>query len=356
LDKISQQPSSIPPQHPAPRTLFTSSHIAIFTICLVATLFGLVVGWLNPLVDRAASNEGVRIDALFGVLTGLSAAIFIIVDGSLLYVLIRFGRGRAKGEAQITRAYLGLEVFWTAVPFIIMTGLAIYSYTILTEIDRPSENPLIIEVTARQWAWQFHYPDQDVTSSELHLPHSRQVLLKMHSLDVLHALWIPAFRLKEDIMPDRATEMRFTANKVGTFPLVCTRICGVGHDMMRTVVVVHELADFEAWLAQTADKTQAAGEAASGKQLFQKQGCGSCHTLSGAQAVGRVGPNLDGIGSRAGTTVLGQSAEAYIREAIINPDAYILPGYSVGLMPKDFQQMMSSQELQTLVQYLLAQK
>jgi cytochrome c oxidase subunit II len=356
LDRISQQPPSIPPQRPLLRTLGSPNYIVIFTICLVATLLGFVVGRLNPLVDRAASSEGVRIDTLFGVLTGISTTIFVIVDGALLYALIRFGRARAMGEVQGIRGNLGLEILWTAIPFLIVTGLAIYSYAVLTEIERPSANPLIVEVTARQWAWQFHYPDKDVTSSELHLPRGQQALLKMRSLDVLHALWIPAFRLKEDVMPDRETDMSFTPSKIGTFPLICTRICGVGHDMMRSIVVVHEPADFAAWLGQTATKAPPGGEAASGQQLFQKQGCSGCHTLSDTQATGRVGPTLDDIGRRAGSTVPGQSAEAYIRESIVNPDAYIVPGYSAGIMPKDFQHMMSSQELQTLVEYLLMRR
>ena len=178
---------------------------------------------------------------------------------------------------------------------------------------------MVVEVKGFQFAWQFYYPEYDVTSTELHIPVDRQVHLKMRSNDVIHSFWVPEMRIKKDVMPDRVTETFITGTETGTYPIVCTELCGAGHAVMRSQVIVQSDADFRAWLAsQQTTAAQAASAAAdplaTGRQVFNNNGCNACHALTDAGAAGALGPNLDGFGAVAATRVAGQSAEDYTRE------------------------------------------
>lgn len=225
--------------------------IALLAICATAVLVGVFAGSFDPLLGAVASREGQRIDVLFNVLVGISAAILVIVDGTLVYVLLRF---RKSKKEQSYPAGLSenrfLHIIWTVIPICIVTFLAVYSYSILIDISQQKSDPIVIEVTARQWEWQFHYPGTNVTSYELYVPVNHQILLKMHSLDVIHSLWVPRFRVKEDVLPDRVTELTITPDVIGSFELLCNRICGVGHSTMRTSVIVQSESDFVSWLTQ----------------------------------------------------------------------------------------------------------
>ena len=254
-----------------------------------------------------------------------------------------------------------LEIFWTAVPAIVILFVGLLSYKVLADIEQPQADQLTVEVTAQQYAWQYYYPEQDITTSELHIPQDRQVHLKLRSKDVIHSFWVPAFRIKKDVMPDRVTETYITGSEFGTYPVVCTELCGAGHAVMRSQVVVESDANFQGWLAsQGVAQAQAAEAAAAdpfaaGKAAFNVYGCNACHALASAGAVGAVGPKLDGIGTRAGSTVAGQSAEEYIKTSILKPAAYLAPGFA-DLMPKDYEQRVTPTDLDALVKYLLEEK
>ena len=159
-----------------------------------------------------------------------------------------------------------------------------------------------MEVKGFQFAWQFYYPDEDITSSELHIPTDRQIHLKMRSNDVIHSFWVPEMRIKKDVMPDRVTETFITATEPGTYPIVCTELCGRRPRGHAVEVVVQSDAEFRAWLASQKTTAEAAEEAASdplaqGRNVFNAAGCNACHALADAGAVGAVGPKLDGIGT-----------------------------------------------------------
>jgi cytochrome c oxidase subunit 2 len=238
--------------------------------------------------------------------------------------------------------------------------IAVFSYRVLADIERPGAGEMTVEVTARQFAWEFYYPDQDVKATELHIPLDRQVRLQIRSMDVVHAFWVPDFRIKKDAMPDRITETFITGTEPGTYPVVCAELCGAGHAIMRSQVVVQSDGDFKNWMASQVGAKERPAAAISdplayGRQLFTQFGCNACHTLDDAKATGVVGSNLDGIGTRAGSTVPGQSAEDYIRTSIVKPSDYVVRGYQP-VMPQDYGQRMSPQELEAMVKYLLMQK
>jgi cytochrome c oxidase subunit 2 len=242
------------------------------------------------------------------------------------------------------------------------------SYFVLDAIERPQPSAMTVEVTGRQFGWQFYYPSLDVRSPELRVPAGQQVLVKLHSADVIHQFWIPAFRLKKDVMPDRVTEVRFTGRQEGTYPIRCTKICGVGHSAMVSNVVVMKQADFDAWLGAQANPSiagggQAADPMAKGREVFLLQGCNSCHALKDANANGSVGPNLNDIGAKAESTIKdpgytgqAETAEDFIKESIVAPNVYIAPGFPANVMPQDFGKQLSPDDLNALVQYLNAQK
>jgi cytochrome c oxidase subunit 2 len=346
----------------SPRAFDNASRLAALFIGILAGIAGLVVGIANPFVSDAASTQGVLIDVLFGITLGLATAVFVIVQGVLLYSIIRFGREEGdETDAAPIRGNHKLEFIWTAVPAVVILFIGLLSYQVLAEIEQPTADQLTVEVKAIQYAWQFYYPEQDITSNELHIPLNRQIHLKLRSNDVIHSFWVPEFRIKKDVMPDRLTETFITGSELGTYPVVCAELCGAGHAVMRSQVVVESDANFQSWLAsQGVAQAQAAAAAAAdpfaaGKAAFNVYGCNACHALASAGAVGAIGPKLDGIGTRAGRTVAGQSAEEYIRTSIVKPAAYLTPGFT-DLMPKDYEQRATAADLDALVKYLMEEK
>jgi cytochrome c oxidase subunit II len=352
------------PAPPRTRSVDTASKLFFVILGIFAVIAGVVMGIWNPFLSSAASVQGADIDILFGVALGVGTAIFVIVEGTLVYSIVRFGREPGdETDGPPIRGNTALEVIWTAIPAAIVVFLAVYSYQILNRIDRLQPGALNVEVRAMQYAWQFYYPDSGITSSELHIPLNQQVHLKMRSNDVIHSFWVPAFRMKKDVLPDRVTETLLTATDLGVYPIVCAELCGASHALMRSNVVVQSAGDFRNWLAgQTGVKERpaetpgaAADATAQGRQVFIGSGCSGCHALKDANAAGQVGPGLDGIGTRAASTVPGQSTEEYIRTSIIVPAEHVVSGYQP-IMPATYDTSLSEAELNALVEYLAAQK
>lgn len=345
-----------------PRVFDPASRAFALILGIAAIVAGIGMGLWNPLLRRAASVEGAGIDTLFSIALGVATAIFVIVQGALVYSIIRFSQQPGdESDGPPIRGNTTLEVLWTAIPAGIVVFLAIYSYQVLAAIERPQPDALEVEVKGLQYAWEFYYPASGVTSSELHIPVNRQVHLKLRSEEVIHSFWVPAFRIKKDLMPDRVTETYITATRVGIYPIVCAELCGAGHAAMRANLVVESDAEFRNWLAAAAaaKERRAAGTApaavAGGREIYTRSGCAACHALTDANAVGQVGPSLDGIGTRAASTVPGQSAEEYIRTSIVKPADFAVGGYPL-IMPGNYSATLSEAELDALVEYLLAQK
>ena len=274
----------------------TTSRIAAIVIGVVAVVAGLALGINNPFLTRSVAVEGTAIDQLFGLTLGIATVVFVIVQGSLLYSIVRFGRQPGDDtDGPPVRGNHKLEFFWTVVPALTIFFVGFMSYQVLAAIEKPQTDALVVEVKGFQFAWQFYYPEQDVTSTEMHIPVDRQVQLKLRSNDVIHSFWVPEMRIKKDVMPDRVTETFITGTETGTYPIVCTELCGAGHAVMRSQIIVQSDADFRAWLAtQQTTASQEAGATpdpmAAGRQLFNNSGCNACHALADAGAAGALGP------------------------------------------------------------------
>jgi cytochrome c oxidase subunit 2 len=284
--------------------------------------------------------------------------VFVLVVVVVLFSVWKF-RMR-PGEEQLDgppiHGNTRLEVIWTAIPAIVLVALCSYAWVELNNIEAAQPNEMRINVTGQQFAWTFEYPQaggKPVKSNQLYLAKDQPVRFFVKALDVIHDFWVPAFRVKIDAVPGLETKYRVTPDRLGTYPVVCAELCGLGHSVMRSSAHVVTPADFKAWLAdRNAPAAGAAGGGGAkpdGKKLFTDgngtaTACGACHTLADAGTNATTGPDLDKV-------LKGKDA-AFIRESILKPDAVIAPGYQGGIMPKNYGDTLSPDELDALVTYL----
>ena len=222
---------------------------AFFTLLVLGA--GILAGRYVDLMPPAASLEAAVIDRLFSIMLGIAFAIFLLVEGVLLYAVLRFRRRKGhEGEGLPLHGSNRLELAWTFIPALIVFWLSAVSAQVIFQLDATPQDPLRVRVIARQFSWEFEYPEQGVTSPDLNVPVDQPVVLELISMDVIHSFWVPAFRLKEDALPMTETRLNFTASAIGEFPVVCAELCGVGHAVMRTRVVVQNPEAFAAWLAE----------------------------------------------------------------------------------------------------------
>ena len=313
----------------------------------ITTAVAVVPNWLPP----AASEQADRIHFVFWYVTVICIVIYAIVISVLVYSAWKFRVGPDDdSDGPSTHGHTGLEIAWTAIPFALVTSMAIVSAIVLARNDHTGKNPLHVEVTAQQFAWSFKYPDQHgLISAVLRLPIHRTARFDIKALDVLHSFWVPEFSQKQDAVPGSTTHVTITPTKLGTFPIICTELCGLGHAVMRSTVVVMSQADFDAWAKKGAQAAGGGGGAAAGKAVFVNNGCGACHTLQAAGATGKVGPDLDKLPTYAQQA--GQPLEAFIRESIVKPNAYVEKGFPPNVMPPNFAALPKDQ-LDALVSFL----
>lgn len=254
-------------------------------IGIALTLAGLWIGNNVNLLPVDASSNAPVYDDLFKVLFSIGTILFLGVSGLIVYSLVRFRRRVGEsGDGLAIEGNLPLEIVWTAIPAIVVLFVGLYSYDIYERMggmasfhdhgamqqmvrEVSNESPAAeeriwggigqsgsagptfpVDVTAMQFAFIFHYPTADITSGELHVPVGRSVELHMEARDVIHAFWVPQFRLKQDVIPGQPTVLSFTPTKAGSYPIVCAELCGPYHGGMRSTVVVHEPEAFESWL------------------------------------------------------------------------------------------------------------
>jgi cytochrome c oxidase subunit 2 len=311
-----------------------------------------------------ASESADDIDTLYDILLIFSVPIFILVMTIAIYSVFKFRArpGDMRDGAPI-HGNTRLEIIWVTIPFLIVTGLAIYSWIVLDDIEASQADEMRVNVTGQQFTWSFEYPQggrQDpVRSTELVLPVDRPVLFKVKSNDVLHSFWVPQFRLKTDAVPGITTQIRLTPDREGSYEVVCAELCGLGHSTMRQRVRVIPEQEFATWLeeqqqpAEPEDGGDGGGGGAQGRQVFTAAGCGACHTFSDAGSSSQTGPNLDELAQVAGEREPGTPAEDYVRQSIVDPNAFVVEGFDEGIMPQNFEQQLSPEELDALVEYLL---
>jgi cytochrome c oxidase subunit II len=313
------------------------------------TYFGLMSLGLMPV---EASAQSLIVDQLWNWDLMAISFLFAVIMVPLLYSLIVFRR--RKGDTSDGKHEEGnatLEVTWTIIPLILVTVYAYLGAYTLGETRTPDPNALVINVTAHQWDWTFQYPD-GFSSNELHLPVNRQVLLKMTSLDVIHSFWVPEFRLKQDIVPGRTTELRITPILLGNYTVRCAELCGLRHAYMERPVMVTSAADFAAWSSQQAAAYAALlqkGGPEAGQAMVAQNGCGGCHSIDGTKMTGPTWRGLfqSQVKLSDGRTVTAD--EAYLIESIKDPNAKIVAGFPANVMPNFG---LSDQQINAIVSYI----
>ena len=239
----------------------------MIVLTIVSSVLMLIPDWNGP----QGSAEADDIDTLLDVMIVLSCFVFSVVVVMLGYCVIKF---RAKpgdeSDGKPVHGHTRLEIAWTVIPTIIVLFGAAYSWIVLDDIESEAADQLPVTVTAQQFKWSFDYPEEGVTADEFHVPVNQQLELNLIALDVLHSFWVPEWRLKRDLVPitegnpsDVDNVMRVTPNREGTFQVVCTELCGLGHSTMRVEVVVESEEEFQQWISdqQAAQETSAESEA-----------------------------------------------------------------------------------------------
>ena len=319
-----------------------------------AALVALLIPWL----PHAASKQAGRIDFVFWFVTAISIAIFALVAAVIIYALLKFrAQPDEDADGPPIHGHTGLEIAWTAVPAALVTSISIVSAVVLAKNEHIPHasaaadplRPLVVDVKAQQFAWSFSYPGfKGLTSPTLKMPLDVPAELRVTSIDVTHSFWVPEFGQKMDAVPGSVNNLAITPDRQGTFPVVCTELCGLGHALMRSTAQVMPRARFMAW-AKGQQKQLAGPSSSSGKALFTANGCVACHTFKPAGANKKVGPDLDKLPQEAQRA--GQPLEKFIRESIVNPNAYVEPGYQKGIMPTTFSSLPKAQ-LDALVSFL----
>src|SRR5919108_3798761 len=309
---------------------------SLIGIGVVAGGIAAAVALALPWLPTPASREAGRIDFIFWFVVIICIVIFALVAAVILYSVThsRAAPDDASDGPPI-HGHTGLEIVWTLIPTLLVTSIGIASAIVLSKDDALGKNVLRVNVTAQQFAWTFSYPDaKNLTSATLMLPKDRSVLLTFTSKDVIHSFWVPQFGQKQDTVPGIHPTLHITPDRLGTFDVICTELCGLGHATMRSTAVVMTPAAFDRWLkGQTkAISSPSAGQA--GAAVFKNNGCGACHPFTPAGSSAKVGPDLDKLAAYAKQAK--QPLDAFVRDSIVKPNAYIQPGYPRNVMPQTF--------------------
>lgn len=298
-----------------------------------------------PVWPVRAAISASNLDALFIFLLCVTGIVTIMIFILITVFALRY-RHSVVEKATPIMGSLALETTWSLVPFGIFLIFFVWGAVIYFQERTAPANSMQIYVVAKQWMWKLEHADGQREINELHVPVDRDVKLIMTSQDVIHSFFIPAFRVKQDVLPGRYTTLWFHATRPGTYHLFCAEYCGTQHSGMIGSIIVMNPAAYEAWLSGGG----AEGSLAStGQKLFQQLGCGSCHR---SDTQGR-GPNLVGVFGKPvlledGRTVVAD--ENYVRESILNPGAKIVSGFK-NIMPS-FQGVVNEEQLLSLIAYL----
>ncbi|HYM24245.1 MAG TPA: cytochrome c oxidase subunit II, partial [Vicinamibacterales bacterium] len=287
-----------------------------------------------------------RVDALYFFLLAITVFFAVLIAGLIVYFAVRFRRRAKDAIGEQIHGNLMLELTWTAIPLLITMVIFVWGASVYFAMARPPEETLNIYAVGKQWMWKFQHLDGQREIDELHVPVGRDIKIIATSEDVIHDFFVPAFRVKADVLPGRYVSVWFHPTKPGRYHLFCAEYCGTRHSGMTGEVIVMEPSEFQAWMSGGAPEGTLAS---AGAKLFADLACNTCHR---PDAQGR-GPVLDGLFGKTQTLQNGQTVtvdEAYIRESILNPSAKITAGFQP-IMPT-FQGLVSEEQLLALVEYV----
>jgi len=303
------------------------------------------VSFLQSLPPEA-SSLAFQIDVFFWSMAALCALVAVGVIVAVVFYGVRYRRGSAADRSGRHREDLGVELTWILVPFALFVGAFVWSLSIFALARTPPPDARTVYVVAKQWMWKFEHPGGQREINTLHVPIGEPVRLTMTSQDVIHSFYVPAFRVKQDVLPGRYTQLWFIATKLGAFPLLCTQYCGTDHARMGGAVIVMRPAQYGRWLQAGASGGTLAAQ---GAQLFRSHGCSGCHSPNAAVHA----PELAGLYGQVVHLADGRSViadERYLRDCILLPAGQVVAGYPP-LMPS-FSGQLSEEDLLALIAYI----
>ena len=299
-----------------------------------------------PFFPQQASEQAATIDALYFFLVAVTGLFALLIAILVVVFAIKFHRKHEDQVGEAIHGSLALELLWTIIPLGITMVMFAWGAQVFFHMTRPPKGAMEIWVVGKQWMWKAQHMDGAREINELHVPIGRPVKLIMGSEDVIHSFFIPDFRVKADVVPGRYNTLWFTASKPGKYHIFCTQYCGTKHSNMIGWVTAMEPSEYQTWLSGGA----AGGTMAdAGAKLFTDLACNTCHLDNGQ---GR-GPVLKGLYGKQVLITGGQTVtmdDAYIREAILNPQAKIVSGF-VPIMPT-FQGLVTEEQLLQLIAYI----
>ncbi len=309
----------------------------------------------SPEITRA-SNFVQGVDTAFLIILGISFFFLISLTVVMIYFIYRYNKKRNPVATQI-HGSTTLEIIWTVVPFLLTMVMFYYGWAGWTNMSKPPKDAMEVTVIGRMWNFSYEYGNGRRTDT-LYLPKDQAVKLNLKAMDVLHSYYIPEFRVKQDMVPNKKDNfMWFIPQQVGNFDVFCAEYCGLRHSYMTSMVKVMEESDFKAWLTDTT-KIAAAAEidspVATGKRIMQNIGCFACHSIDGTKL---VGPSFKGIWGEEQTVVTGRETrkiivdEEYVKRSIYDPGADVVEGFMKGLMVS-YQGQLTDDDIANIIEYL----
>lgn len=303
-----------------------------------------------------ASNFVEGVDFAFYVILGISLFFLVLITGTMIYFVFRYRKSKnPKADTSITGSNK-LEVIWTVIPTILVLVMFYYGWAGFAPMRDVPDDAIPVKAIARMWSWTFEY-ENGKKSDKLIVPEGKPVLLNLISVDVNHALYVPAFRIKEDVVPGRENYMWFTANEQGSYDLLCAEYCGLRHAYMLTTVEVVNDDEWSEWM-KTPEGESELDKVDAGFNVIKMNGCVACHSSDGTKLVGN---SFKGIwGEQRQVLVDGKEQtvtvdEEYVRESIHEPNAKVVVGFNEGLMPA-YKDQISDEEIDQFIEYLKSLK
>jgi len=308
------------------------------------------------MIPDAASTFAPLVDRAFAFIFAVTMGMVVLVTVLMVYFAVRYHRSRNPEPTDIP-SNLALEITWVVIPGILAMAIFFFGWEGYRAMRTVPPGAMPVRVIAEQWAWHFEYPNGK-TVKELRVPVNTPVVLHMTSRDVIHSLYIPAFRVKEDVVPGMETQLWFQADRVGTYRLFCAEYCGAGHSSMMSQVVVLSQDAYRSWYeSHEPGEEETTTPVAEGKKLFEDQGCSGCHSVDGLHG---IGPTLQSLAGHSVTVTTGGKMrdvvadDAYLRRSILDPEADLVRGFQP-IMPA-FRGRLSDEEVTQLVAFIKSLK
>ncbi len=308
-----------------------------------------------------ASSAAGEVERVFLFILGISVVILVIITFLMVYFIFKYNRKRHARAAHI-EGNLILEIAWTVIPTILVLAMFYYGWMAYKSIREVPEGAMQVRVIGRMWSWLFQY-ENGIQSDTLVVPYGKPVKLDLQSQDVIHSFFIPAFRVKQDVVPGLNNYLWFQPTQLGTYEVLCTEYCGQQHSYMLTKVVVMPEEEFAQWYKEQAAQQMKAVESVGGEvasnlesrafPILKVKGCLACHSFDGSEL---IGPTFKGLMGKKEIVITGEVEreiivdEEYIRTSILNPNRDLVQGYEP-LMPPQ-KGLITEKELQLLIEYL----